>query len=444
LSGSTETIYFTEALPDTVSPNAILRNTRYNTTNVLIEGCTFSNTNGHGIILSASAATVNNCSFENVFCTAIELEVNIVQNLWSEGNGASNVLVQNNRFVDVSQLGEFGGAVIYTRPTLPWGPTNETLFDTLTLINNTFENCPGPAISLSNCSQVIADSNQMNYTRLMAHATRYSGAILASYSSNLALGGNTWINQIPSTFACGVVTNMNSTSGVTSDTNALLDYTVTGVTAVSGTANVGLSWVASPGVVNYYVKRATVSEGPYTIIASPTTNNYSDSSCMDGTMYYYVISAITASGETENSAEISVVFNPTPIQQWRQAYFGTMAADSLLASDTANPAGDGIPNLLKYATGRDPTTPINGSLLTTGSAGGFLTLTFNRARIATDITYHIEATNDLLTWIELWNSSDVPYAGGTNAVLAVTVSDVLPMSEASNPRRFLRLKITHP
>jgi hypothetical protein len=80
--------------------------------------------------------------------------------------------------------------------------------------------------------------------------------------------------------------------------------------AVAGVGNVSLTWTAVTSATGYHIKRATTSGGPYSTIASnilPLTLslNYSDTSVSNGTTYYYVVSAVTPSGETANSAEAS-------------------------------------------------------------------------------------------------------------------------------------------
>jgi len=82
-----------------------------------------------------------------------------------------------------------------------------------------------------------------------------------------------------------------------------------GLTATVGNASVTLSWTASTGATSYHVKRSTTTGGSYTTIASPTTVNYTDSGLTNGTTYFYVVSAVNASGESGNSAEVKA----TPI-----------------------------------------------------------------------------------------------------------------------------------
>ena len=62
--------------------------------------------------------------------------------------------------------------------------------------------------------------------------------------------------------------------------------------AISGNAQVGLTWSGSAGATSYKVKRSTTSGGPYTTVASPTTTSYTDTGLSNGTTYYYVVAAV--------------------------------------------------------------------------------------------------------------------------------------------------------
>lgn len=78
-----------------------------------------------------------------------------------------------------------------------------------------------------------------------------------------------------------------------------------GLVATAGNAQVSLTWTASAGATGYYVKRATVSGGPYTQIALPATNGYTDTGLTNGTAYYYVVSAFNSAGQSANSGQAS-------------------------------------------------------------------------------------------------------------------------------------------
>src|SRR5205823_215210 len=114
------------------------------------------------------------------------------------------------------------------------------------------------------------------------------------------------------------------------------------------------------------------------------------------------------------------------------------------SDDTANPTGDGISNLLKYAIGLSPALASNTSPATQGTAtatinsvtGAVLTLAFNRIADPA-LTYSVEAVDDVSgTWASIWTST-----GAANVAGSVTVQDTALMSSKS--RRFLRLCVSH-
>ncbi|HUZ06926.1 MAG TPA: LamG-like jellyroll fold domain-containing protein, partial [Candidatus Paceibacterota bacterium] len=94
----------------------------------------------------------------------------------------------------------------------------------------------------------------------------------------------------------------------------------TGLAAAPGNAQVALSWNASSGATSYNVKRSTTSGSGYTNIASGVTaTSYLDTGLVNGTTYYYVVSAVNAGGESTNFTQVSarptssvVISSPLP------------------------------------------------------------------------------------------------------------------------------------
>ena len=80
----------------------------------------------------------------------------------------------------------------------------------------------------------------------------------------------------------------------------------TGLVATAGNAQVGLTWSASAGAPTYSVKRSATNGGPYTTVATGIAGTaYTDPALTNGTVYYYVVSAVNAGGESANSAQAS-------------------------------------------------------------------------------------------------------------------------------------------
>ncbi|MDR3456240.1 MAG: fibronectin type III domain-containing protein [Verrucomicrobiae bacterium] len=108
-----------------------------------------------------------------------------------------------------------------------------------------------------------------------------------------------------------VVTAVNTVGeGVSSGQATSITEAVapTGMAALAGNSRAIISWSASAGAVNYNIKRATVSGGPYSTIATGiSTLAYTNSALANGTTYYYVLSAVNSAGESANSTEVAVM-----------------------------------------------------------------------------------------------------------------------------------------
>ena len=79
----------------------------------------------------------------------------------------------------------------------------------------------------------------------------------------------------------------------------------TGVSATAGNAQVVLNWSPAAGATTYNVQSSTTEGGPYTTIATPTTTSYTNTSLVNGTTYYYVVSATDGVNVSSNSLEVS-------------------------------------------------------------------------------------------------------------------------------------------
>ena len=80
--------------------------------------------------------------------------------------------------------------------------------------------------------------------------------------------------------------------------------------ASTGNGLVALNWLAVSNATSYNLKRATTSGGPYATVASVTTTNFTDTGVVNGTNYYYVVTAVNPAGESVNSVPASATPQP--------------------------------------------------------------------------------------------------------------------------------------
>lgn len=164
----------------------------------------------------------------------------------------------------------------------------------------------------------------------------------------------------------------------------------------------------------------------------------------DGALFRVVVS--NAAGSVTSSAATLTVANS--YSAWKSRSFtSAQQADGAVSGPAANPAGDGLSNLLKYACGLDPGS--NQSALAprvdTRSVAGsdYLHITFRRQKNAPDLTCTVQVSNDLATWYSGPSfTTQVSQSDNGDGTLTLTVRDLSPSS--SHPKRFLRLVVSLP
>lgn len=145
----------------------------------------------------------------------------------------------------------------------------------------------------------------------------------------------------------------------------------------------------------------------------------------------------TAGSGPTRTLVLTVTVTPPviPLSSWRSANFGASAYNSEIAGDSADPDGDGIQNLLEYATGADPLAS-NAMPWSHAFENGFLTASFVKNPNATNLTWGAMSSSDL----KVWNAADMIILQDTATVFEIR--DNFP--SATNSCRFLRLMITAP
>ena len=103
--------------------------------------------------------------------------------------------------------------------------------------------------------------------------------------------------------------------------------TLTNVLALPGTNQINLSWYCPSATATYNVKRSLTHGGPYTPVATNVTAMvFNDTNVSAGTLYFYVVTAVDAAGESVNSSEASASLVAAPSTNWLTEDVGAVGA----------------------------------------------------------------------------------------------------------------------
>jgi hypothetical protein len=145
--------------------------------------------------------------------------------------------------------------------------------------------------------------SQINSCDLVANGTVDAADVQAAI--NMSLGISPCTANIAGANVCNIVIVqrvVNASLGGTCFTSA-------------GIHSVSLTWTAStsPGVTGYRVYRGTISNGPYSLVASlGNVTSYTDNGVLSGTTYYYVVRAVDASNNESSDSNQAPAAIPIP------------------------------------------------------------------------------------------------------------------------------------
>ncbi len=131
--------------------------------------------------------------------------------------------------------------------------------------------------------------------------------------------------------------------------------------------------------------------------------------------------------------------NASGFDLWRAAKFSAAELlDERLTGPGASYAGDGVPNLVKYALGLEPKQSVTRAVLEADVSVGDWICRFHRPTGVTDVTCAVEASVNLTTW----STAAVTLQKVATSEGVETWEAKVPL--AGNPTVFFRLRVTRP
>jgi hypothetical protein len=191
---------------------------------------------------------------------------------------------------------------------------------------------PDFSITVGPAAQEVVPGGLATYTVTVTPLSGFTGTVNLSVGSesgfptgitsggfspaSISAGGSSTLTMRTTTatvpYALSLtITGTSGTISHTASTTLLVNLAPpAGLTAVAGDGQVSLSWPASVGASGYHVKRARIDGGPYETFACPSGTSVVDSGLVNGTTYYYTVSAAytggpDAGGESADSVQAS-------------------------------------------------------------------------------------------------------------------------------------------
>ena len=173
----------------------------------------------------------------------------------------------------------------------------------------------------------VGTGSPPTFTNLILDAATSSGDYPRAYQVNVSSDGVNWGSPVVSGVGSSAVTSISfgartarfirvTQTGNSGPWWSIHEFNVYGagpppppanVTQTPEAGQVTVRWTSSAGATSYNVKRSTTYGGPYTVIAPYVTGTtYADAGAANGTLYFYVVSANNAYGESAKSGPATI------------------------------------------------------------------------------------------------------------------------------------------
>src|ERR1039457_2181303 len=132
--------------------------------------------------------------------------------------------------------------------------------------------------------------------------TKIASSTISTYTDTTIVPGTTYYYQITAVDSTGESQASNQVSIIISQNTSSFN-----LNATTSSNRVILNWYYFSGATSYNIYRSITSGAVFTkslVANNITTTNYTDASVIAGTTYYYMVTAITPTGESPSSNEV--------------------------------------------------------------------------------------------------------------------------------------------
>lgn len=221
-------------------------------------------------------------------------------------------------------------------------------------------------------------------------------------------------------------------------------------TVSGGTAVAGQDYTSTSGTLSWTSGDTSSKQFNVTIL--------DDQQAGPNSTVFLALSTPTGGAYIDAASSAVLTILEDPYDFWKFSYFGANDNNPAVAGNLADPDGDGIPNILEYAFGSNPTSADTNSPLAGTIVSNHFQLQFYRNAFATDLNYSAQAAANLTgTWSNLVSYSaatgwvtntpgatvteSAPTGSPPSEPASVTVRDPVDTTSGGATNRFFRLNV---
>ncbi len=155
--------------------------------------------------------------------------------------------------------------------------------------------------------------NIYRFTSQDAPGVKIGSSAGTTYLDSTATNGTTYSYAVTASNAAGESPASTPSAGVTPAVPVSVPPRATGVNATAGNAQVTVTWTASASATSYNIYRSTSQGSQGSKIGSSPTTSYADATVVNGTTYYYEVTAANAAGESPASTQSAAATPAIPL-----------------------------------------------------------------------------------------------------------------------------------
>ena len=164
VSGSEWNVTLDRDCEDALAENMIVHDDTYDSGHYIIRNCFFHENRARGVLAGSSDCLIEGCRFYRNQSSAIQICIDIIPNLWTEGKGTSNMIIRNNEFDNCGRLRPDEAIRIFAGSGFSKsGSLIGDCFNDILISGNKFSDLPGYAIQAASVRNLTVYGNTFGF-----------------------------------------------------------------------------------------------------------------------------------------------------------------------------------------------------------------------------------------------------------------------------------------